>query len=493
MTYYSPASVGYGAPGSVPTYSIQAQPHAYGAPGGAARPIPNSNPPAGTAANNGELTNVNAAQLAAQVANWAAQLEFQKTRFQLMELPQFQSQDATQRQQLQIQMDQLAFQKAQAAYQNALQEAALTGTYQGKPTTQWLTEQAQLTGVMNGQETLQGKLNDAQIAQMQHAMALESQNFQLQYQKYGTDTEHWDKTFASQQASDLRNYTLAEAGLTGKFNGQDTLAAQSQSEVVREARAREAQQAADSQQTGALGYLNLLATVQNNPFKMLKVQQNAGNFNNLAAGWLGKVQMPGSGTITGNPGGPAGPGDLLTQYNPDGSVVPMPALPTYKPADSAVNPALAPTAAVPVSGAMGAQALDPITGYAYSPPGSQAPVGDYNYMPTASGQTQIYPPGVVAPANGAQLSTTTPQTPGSVQGMVGAVGAEGSNTPGSTDVLTPNKINARNYNNSNAGQQKLLWQYEDSQGWDPETAQSIYKQSLPTYAGPATGKVVRAA
>ena len=39
-----------------------------------------------------QLVNLQAAQLAAQTANWAAQLEFQKERMRLLELPQFQFQ-----------------------------------------------------------------------------------------------------------------------------------------------------------------------------------------------------------------------------------------------------------------------------------------------------------------------------------------------------------------------------------------------------------------
>lgn len=78
----------------------------------------------------------------------------------------------------------------QAAFQNALAEAGLTGVYNGQNTLamqQYLTDkalaEAGLTGVYNGQNTL--------------AM-----------QQYQTDK------------------ALAEAGLTGKYNGQDTLAKQ---------------------------------------------------------------------------------------------------------------------------------------------------------------------------------------------------------------------------------------------------------------------------
>src|SRR4249920_983638 len=90
-----------------------------------------------------KLYNLQAQQLAAQVANWAAQLEFQKERFRLLEMPQFQ-------QGLQLEVDKLAWQKAQDTWERAYQEAAITGTYNGQPTTQWLMDQARLTGSYNG-------------------------------------------------------------------------------------------------------------------------------------------------------------------------------------------------------------------------------------------------------------------------------------------------------------------------------------------------------
>src|SRR5690349_13508950 len=102
-----------------------------------------------------KLANAQAASLAAQVANMAAQLEFQKERMRLLELPQFQHLS-------QMDIDKLAFEKSQAEWENALKESTLTGTYKGQPTMQYLEQQAKLFGVIDGKQTLEGALNEAQ-------------------------------------------------------------------------------------------------------------------------------------------------------------------------------------------------------------------------------------------------------------------------------------------------------------------------------------------
>lgn len=117
-----------------------------------------------------KLYNLQAQQLAAQTANWAAQLEFQKERLRLLELPQFQSG-------LQLEVDKFAWQRAQDEWENAYQESLLTGMYKGQPTTQWLMDQARLTGTFDGQQTLEGKLTDAQIQDMHDKMNLANAQF----------------------------------------------------------------------------------------------------------------------------------------------------------------------------------------------------------------------------------------------------------------------------------------------------------------------------
>lgn len=155
-----------------------------------------------------KLVNIQAATLAAQVANWAAQLEFQKERMRLLELPQFQ-------QTSQMERDKFAFEKAQQEWQRAITEATMTGTYNGVPTLQWLEQQARLTGVINGQQTLEGKLTDAQIAQMNHSMELENRRFLLEQEQFGFNKDKWQQEFDYQKSSDLRKFLLDEAGVTG--------------------------------------------------------------------------------------------------------------------------------------------------------------------------------------------------------------------------------------------------------------------------------------
>jgi hypothetical protein len=216
-----------------------------------------------------KLINLQAAQLAAQVANWAAQLEFSKERFRLLEMPQFQ-------QMSQLEVDKLAFAKAEATWRRSYEEASITGMYNGMPTTEWLTQQAQLTGVLNGQQTLQGKLTDAQIAQMEGALELQNKQLLLEYEKFGFTQRQWDDTFGLQQGE-----------LTGYYGGKETLA-------------REQFKASSAQ-----NYLGLLASLQGpgNAFKQLRVLQNTpGGLRDLAANWSGQYQMGEQGVTGQAPG-----------------------------------------------------------------------------------------------------------------------------------------------------------------------------------------------
>ena len=100
--------------------------------------------------------NQQAAALAAQVAAQAAQLEFQRQRFQQLELPQFQSMSA-------LDKEKLAFQKAVEVWNQAFQEASVTGSYNGVPAAQYLLSASQMTG----QFYQPGQLNPEQQAQYQ--------------------------------------------------------------------------------------------------------------------------------------------------------------------------------------------------------------------------------------------------------------------------------------------------------------------------------------
>lgn len=100
--------------------------------------------------------NQQAAALAAQVAQAAAQLEFQRMRFTQLELPQFQSMSS-------LDKEKLAFAKASEVWTQAFQEASVSGSYQGQPAAQYLLSAAQLTG----QFYQPGQLNADQQAQYQ--------------------------------------------------------------------------------------------------------------------------------------------------------------------------------------------------------------------------------------------------------------------------------------------------------------------------------------
>lgn len=429
------------------------------------------------------LVNMNAAQLAAQIANLAAQLEFQKERFRLLELPQF-------KQASQMQIDELAFRKSQSSWENAFKEATMTGTYQGKPTTQWLTEVAQLTGVFNGQQTLQGKLTDAQIAQMTQSLLNTQRLTDLEYLRRGDQREQW----GAEHRMALENQ---QASLTGYLNGLPTF---------------ERQQWEANQATG---YLNLMASLRGpeNAFKQLEVLQNTPQgLLQMARNWAGMGSAQGfaataapqratvqgllsdpTGTTGPNapwsappqalPEGQAGPGQQTwgmpttiagTQFAPvaqtgggnsgggvqgytPGMGMPAPPAPgdvaepnPYLPRPLVTGPT-GPFVPAPVppqdpgtpgelglpyqpsptyggngtgGGDLGAMAMP---GFEVDPPGVQAPIQAYNYEPRAGGGTGVYPPGNPAPFSQFQYSTSTPVSPATSAAM--AQGAQGY-TPG---------------------------------------------------------------
>lgn len=389
------------------------------------------------------LANLTAAQLAAQVANWAAQLEFQKERMRLLELPEMQGRQ-------QIEIDRLAFDKAEAEWKRAIEESSLTGTYKGQPTLEWLERQARLTGVINGQQTLEGKLTTAQIAQMNHQMATEGRRIALEENQFEEDTRRFGLEFAHKQEQDRIATRFREAELTGTLDGRNTLARD-------ELNARREQDA-----------LSLLASLQGSPFKTLRVLGNmGGDLRGLLDAAAGRYQVAG---LTGASGAPGAPtvSDLLNPL----------AVPTGQYA-AAGMPAASAGAVGSTAAVRGADAPAGEVGYTLSPPGTQAPVDAYNYQPTPTGQTQVYPPGVAAPADGQQVSTGLPLSPGSAQRIASSAGG-----------LRPNQVNAENYANMGKLGQDLLWQYfEDAEGWAPGAAQDLFAKSLPKYAGPKRGTV----
>lgn len=375
-----------------------------------------------------ELVNLQAAQLAAQIAQFAAQLEFQKERLRLVELPQLALAS-------QAQIDELAFKKAESAWSQAFQESSVTGMYQGQPTLQWLEQQARITGVIDGQQTLEGKLTDAQIAQMNHTMMLQSQQQLLERDKFAFQREQWD--FDSKLKLEAQ-----QAELTGYLQtGQKTFSRE--------------QWEADM----GLQVMDRVTALQGpkNAFTQLDVL-NAAQGTGLAGyadQLIGKTQIAGAGTIQGSPER-ATFQNVMQPYQPGGQ----------PPTD--LN-----------------AAVMPLPAYTYSPPGVTAPTGAYNYEQGTGGQTNVYPPGVTAPVYRPQYSTTTPQTPATSAQMSAGQQAARQFTGG----YAPNKINAANYNRSGSYVQDMTWAAYKADGWDEQAAQDVYKASLPKYGGPKRGTV----
>lgn len=436
---------------------------------------------------NDNLVNIQAAAQAAQVANLAAQLEFSKERFRLLELPefQFQSQQA---------IDAAAWNKAKDQYQIAFQEASLTGTYQGQPTTEWLTQMAQMTGVLpNGTKTIQGALSDAQIAQINATIMNTNRGMDLQYAQYNTQREQWD----AQHQMDLKNQ---QAQLTGYIDGLPTFE-------------REQWQANQGQ-----AYLNLLGSLRGpeNAFAQLKVLRNSPDaLKQMAQSWAGQFSAP---TTTGSAGAPTAitPQNMLTpginQNGVAGATTPalpgptptappgLPNVPTYVPAPiQSTSPVVMPPAgAIADPANAGGAMLNPATGqplnavppYTISPPGSSAPVHAYNYQADVTGGTQVYPPGIQAPVEASQVSTTQPLAANTQTAL--AQHAAGVPTQASTPVtgggvttpatlVNPGQINAREYNKATDYEKTLGWaSYEDA-GWDKTAAQQVFQKSLPKY------------
>lgn len=462
-------------------------------------------------ASNDNLVNIQAATQAAQVANLAAQLEFSKQRFQLLELPEWQAAS-------QMDIDKFAWQKAQDTYENAFKEASLTGTYQGQPTTEWLTQIAQMTGVLNGQQTLQGAMNDAQIAQINATIMNTNRGMDLQYAQYNTGREQWD----AQHQMDLEKQ---QATLTGYVNGQPTFE-------------REQWQASQGQ-----AYLSLLGSLRGpeNAFAQLKVLRNTPDaLRQMAQSWAGQFASPGTTAGGGNPT-PVTPQNMATPgLTPNGLSTAAPVSPA--PGVVGYTPPGAPATQVPGSVA---STVDPLTGapipgatkmigdtppvspdvaasgvvgytptpppHTVSPPGAPAPIQAYNYQADVTGGTQVYPPGTPAPVDATQISSYVPlnsqmqtaltqqATPGmpspappAPAGLpVGATpaGTTGVTTPAS--LVAPGQINAREYNKGTDYEKSLGWaSYEDA-GWDKAAAQQVFQKSLPKYGvtSGATGSI----
>lgn len=441
-----------------------------------------------------KLINLQAQQLAAQVANWAATLDFQKERFRLLEMPQFQT--ATQ-----LEIDKLAWQKATDTWEQAFKESTLTGMYNGQPTQQWLMDQARLTGSFNGQRTLEGQLNDAQIQDMHDKMKLANDQFLAATTGYMNGQKTFDREkFETDTAIDAWKFI---SGLTGASN------------AFKQARAIASTPGGVSQLMDAFaGQYGLSASGA--------VGSSGGHFN------LGDMMQGAGGAYTPMQGNtPGQPVTVQPIGSPGGGARPAPA-PGAVPA--LVAPATPP--AYPYSGSpsMGLpqeqwndtmyaavqewNATHPgyiadgspqgyhliqdtmpvaqVPGYSYQPPGVQAPVNAYNYSQTPAGGMAVYPPGVTSPAATPDVSTQQPipmPVATSIYSYGGDPAQQGGTALPQSSLPLPSQINARNYDNAYQYQKDLVWANYADQGWDPGLAQESFQKSLPKYGGASKGAV----
>lgn len=486
-----------------------------------------------------KLYNLQAQQLAAQVANWAAQLEFQKERLRLLELPQFQ-------QGLQLEVDKFAWEKAENAWEQTFKEATLTGTYQGKPTTQWLMDQARLTGSYNGERTLEGKLTDAQIKDMNDKMKLANDQFIAATTGY----------YGGQKTFDREKFEAAQALEGWKFIS--TLSGPQN--AFKQARAIASMPGGVNQMMDAFAGRYMM------PGSSAVGSGGGGNpLDDMRMGW-GGMNAGSGGAATGADGPailPRGVGQQPTwAYQPSSPITNPPQLPVTNPApfattmdptpgrgfapsqwNAATKAAIAaweakypgylvdgsaigyrvrtasdppapgttttptstttPVSAAPVGGGSPASDAAQAQGYTYQPAGVQAPANQWNYSGTNDGSVQVYPPGVTSPAATADASTTAAINPSSVQAVVNqpySYGATADTTsqvslvPGSSgpnygSMPLPNQINAQNYNNAYQYQRDLMWAAYEDAGWDKSLAQEAYLKSLPKYGGVSKGSV----
>ena len=229
-----------------------------------AQPAPST--PAPTPGNNPTQANLDATQLILGQAQQAAYQAYLNAK-------------------LNLDTDELAFKKATQAFQNAISEAQLTGTYQGQAT---LAGQAQQ---FNQQQALAGLYGQAYSGFGQVPAGAQTLAAQLQAANQ-LGTYQGQQTLAAQ---------LQAANLLGTYQGQQTLAAQGQAfnqalAAQQEARARET-----AQQNTAQQYLNLLSQLQG-PSNYFKYQNVLGStpqgMSDLVRAAAGQY-VPGTGATTG--------------------------------------------------------------------------------------------------------------------------------------------------------------------------------------------------
>jgi hypothetical protein len=433
-----------------------------------------------------QMINLQAAQLAAQVAQQAAQQEFQRMRFTELEQPQFAHLS-------EMDKEQLAFQKAQQAFTEAFQTASLTGQWNGAPTTmeqQRLTEnqmnEAQLTGMYQGQQT---------TAEQQRliANAMSEAGITGMYQGQQTAAE---RAAAFERA-------VTQAGLTGTYEGQQTI---------------------DwlARQAGITGYFNNAPTLQReqmqneNSLSLLNLQsqlrgpRNAFQYANLIAStpqgllgdlnaMIGRSQVPASagyqpgmgglqpanlGTMYGDMlGGAQGPGGFTQPYAPQaspaaaqvpaymmGGVSPVGAIREFYPRMEPANTPFYEQAATQAT----TEAASP---FQMNPVGQQAPSNLYNYQPTGDGRFYTYPPGMMAPPEAQQYSSSVPQNVNEIQRF-------------QDSLPLGSQISSSYWNQAPQYTKDVMMSGYEARGDDAGYIEEQYKKSLPKYTGERVGSFI---
>lgn len=519
-----------------------------------------------------DLVNLQAQQLALQAAQAAAQQEFLRMRFQQLELPQFQHMSD-------MDKERLAFDKSTETFNETMKMIQLTGKLpNGQLTQEAALQRAQVTGLLDGEETLAAKTLRAQMSGFYEGEMTTTEQQRLfgnQVTQAGlTGQFNGQETTAEQQrqfqnliseaqqtgmykGQETIDWAAKQAGITGYFNGAPTLARQGQEEQT------------------ALGLANIGKDLSGpaDIFKFLRTFAGTPNgMMDLLNATAGRYQLPGftGGSMQGNPNyAPSTVSSLISQMvgagngggvqgNPQGNpnlwdVASTPyappygsiALPANNPGGPPFTPATQPIAQPVVQpvihpAQIAAATTDPLTSTSQNvanivngvsalndsrqtkppitphPPGTPAPTNQYNYQDMGDGRYYTYPPGLDAPVDAHQYSSSTPLSYSDLNNFAKMGTNEGGIDPniqhvGNPDVwggqtaipkqpsdydtylsnlVAPSKINAENWGNLSTFQKQATESAYGEKGYTPQNFEEMFKKSLPRYAGPAVGSFV---
>lgn len=365
--------------------------------------------------------NIQAATLAMQLANLAAEREFAKVRFETLELPQFKFMS-------ELEKDKLAFEKADAEAKNAMQQATLTGTYNGMPTLDAIKQMATLTGMMpDGGKTWQRMQDEAALTGYFNGaptLTREQQQNNLTVSLMDLFTKNRGAANAFTQARLMNGTPQGMRDIINAVSGRITLPGFGGGSTQRPIAA-----SLNDFVPNASGYAGMPSSVAGTPIDMGR--------------------------------------QVLNSMNPSGG------------APAPVDPALA-----GVRG-FGPQEAAPPHEYQYQatgdgrfytyPAGVEAPVDAHQYSsPTPLSYSAL---------NSLDQQSNPMFAPGGAQGA--------ADTADAFDALNgaplPWQINSDAYNQLKQYGQDMLWGGYEDMGWDKGLAMDLYKGSLPTTGGPKTG------